>query len=245
MTQDKTHHKFTISLWGMHLANAMEQFARAREMDTKRETTLFNSTLVLRTAMSSILHSFCALEAFLDQFASELFRNELSGVYLAQHQRNDKLQALNKYWQQTRILEKFESLLNEFRPDIDHTQWKHSLTELNQLRNWIAHGKSYIETVELTTEIEEGLVTSTGEHVSSNIDWELKFPFTRYNKVDELDSQDALKTLSIVITAIQVFLDQTSTKGFFIGITGNKKFNVVFLKADSNVEEILRKIGCL
>ena len=82
-----------------------------------------------------------------------------------------------------------------------HARIASELRELNNYRNWIAHEFPYSTTVLLSPEPEGTFLEVDRE---DSVNWESKFPNTKFQPIDRMDSTDATTAVRIVLECIKL-----------------------------------------
>ena len=182
-------HTVTNSLTGTHLGLALEAFYHLKEPKTKS-----------KGAISVILHSYCGLESALNAIGYEMFNNSNSQQYIPKKDRDFLLNRFIESWKRNvQCLDKLEFITlhnNHTFPD----KLKNKLTELNNLRNWLAHGFSYSTTFLLEeTDKENNYKVIDYE---DNVNWKKNFPRCKFNPITRLNIDDAEKALRIILETL-------------------------------------------
>ncbi|RZK42163.1 MAG: hypothetical protein EOO61_05555 [Hymenobacter sp.] len=178
-------HTVTVSLASTHLGLAVETFHRLSGMDKRS-----------MNAISVILHSYFGLESAINSIGYEMFKNKESQYYIPENDRNFLLKKFIKSWNYNmQLIDKIEFIELHNNGKISN-KLKNELTELNKLRNWLAHGFSYSTTFLLEETDAENAYKIVDYEDSEN--WRKSFPNCKFNSLTNLNVKDAEKVLRIV-----------------------------------------------
>lgn len=201
------------SLYALHLGLALDEMREAEELvkDDSRGNNCFKAR---RLSISSILHAFCSLEALLNYLGYRRFFYPESGEYILPEKRDFLLNHFLKSWDRLRVTEKVSALLWSYSDNVIPPGMEGRLVELNNLRNWIAHGKTYhtISLIEQHPDIPHGYYI-VDEEVS--VEWSKKFPLSKFKEPHSLDYQDAQTALRLVIELFLYISKMTGHNWFF------------------------------
>lgn len=202
----------TISLESLHLGHAVDQMRKSKVVFKTVENG-WGKELVRRCAISSILHGFCALESAINYFGYEMFFYKDSKRYVPAKSRDYLLNKFLKKWDKTQVLDKLEFILSYSKASLPE-KLKNELRELNNLRNWIAHGFVYKTTLLLdpndNSDDNEQTQSYSVVDVEDDVDWKKKFPNTKFNPLAQLDFDDAQTALTIVLKVLKTFSETFS-----------------------------------
>ena len=179
-------HTLTLSLESMHLGHAIDLMRRSK-LIAESVHTGWDKSLVHRCALSGILHSFCALENFVNQFGYEMFFHPESARYVPPDRRDFLLKRFVKTWHRAAILDKLEFILHYGDQMEIPDKLGNRLRELKTMRNGIAHGFIYARAflLEPIGNSEEG--TFYVHDTEDSVDWRQKFPNTKFKPLDLID----------------------------------------------------------
>jgi hypothetical protein len=223
-----------------HLGNAVDLYRMATiKSDEDRD-------LRYHLAISSIIHSYCGLESLINRIGYDLFFNEDSGKYIAPAKRDFLLKRLLKSWDNVTIIDKLQfTLFYSGKVEISGAL-ENQLRELNIYRNWLVHGFSYKETYLMDwyhvsdTERNDGLL-ARGMPIDqeSSVDWDKKFPITKFNALDSIGITDAKTALSIVFSICEIVCNATDTSLTLL-ICFPKREYKTFKKGKYDIEELFK-----
>jgi hypothetical protein len=119
------------------------------------------------------------------------------------------------------------------------------LVELNNLRNWIAHGKTYhtISLIEQHPDIPDGYYIVDEEN---SVDWPKKFPKCKFKEPHLLDHNDARTALRLIIELFLHISKMTGHNWFFTtfypevcphGLNGSLPANIAGFFRPSQTEQ--------
>ena len=182
-------HTITHSLTDTHFGQALDCLLKCRD-------DLKHSMIENRNAISTIVHAFLGLESAINLVGDNLFFNNESHIYISLDNRDYALNRLIQNWATMPTLKKIDFLFSYSDGFSISPNLKSQITELNNLRNWIVHGFVYKETL---------LLEETGKDSYNlidrelHIDWEIKFPITKFNTLSDLNKNDAFLALKICL----------------------------------------------
>jgi len=192
-----------ITLFDNFLAQAIDELQRAGDMSAKK--TYKELKIESRYAISSIIHSFLALDSLINYLGFELFfsSHPEPDVFIDETERSYALKHVLKLWRNQRlsVLEKIDLILAEKKLQPLNSNTVLKIKELNNLRNWVVHGKPYSMTL-YAENVWEGLwLHSTLKDVEDDFGKD-KFPITKFNSPANLNKNDAKTALIIVLEVI-------------------------------------------
>ena len=115
---------------------------------------------------------------------------------------------------------------------------RQQLLELNNLRNWIAHGFPY-KTVWLIEPDKQDKTTGTVLDYEDSVDWAKKFPATKFSSLNELNKKDAEIATRIVLEVL-IKLATVHKQPFSILTTYNNKINYQTIFIGSSVDDLIK-----
>lgn len=181
---------FSTSLTSDHLGLAVEAFHRMDSSDNRS-----------KNAITSILHGFSGLESAINLIGFDTFFNTDSVKYIPEEKRDLPLKKLLKSWNASLpCIEKIDFIFSIHKEKLDDTL-RNKLIELNNLRNWIAHGFPY-KTTYLIEPHKDNPKSGTVLDYEYSIDWSKKFPMNKFSPLDKLNKSDAEKALTIIFTLL-------------------------------------------
>ena len=153
------------------------------------------------SALSSVLHAFCAFESSVNELGHLMFFLPSSAIYLSTEKRGYLLSKAVAGWNRLECIEKFILLVELLHGETIRPQTEARLRELNTLRNWIAHGFAFQSTLLLAP-----TATGTFDQVDreDSVNWRTKFPNQKFHPLNELDHLDAHKAIVTVIEGLLV-----------------------------------------
>jgi len=201
------------SLYALHLGLAFDEMREAEDLvkDVSYKDNWFKAR---RLSLSSILHAFCSLEALLNYLGYRRFFYPEADEYILPDKQDFLLKRFLKSWDTLRVIDKVNALLWSYSNNTLPPSMEGRLIELNNLRNWIAHGKTYhtISLIEQHPDIPHGYYI-VDEEVS--VEWSKKFQKCRFKEPHLLDHQDAQTTLRLIIELFLHISKMTSHNWFF------------------------------
>lgn len=185
------------SLYALHLGLSFDEMREAKDL-VKDAFSGDNWYKARRLSLSSILHAFCSLEALLNYLGYRRFFYSEADEYIPPEKRNFLLNRLVKSWDTLRVHEKVNALLWSYSTEVLPPNLEGRLLELNNLRNWIAHGKAYhtISLVEHNPDVTYGYYIIDEEN---SVEWAKKFPRCKFKEPHSLDHKDAQIALRLII----------------------------------------------
>jgi hypothetical protein len=220
-------HTITHSLSDTHFGQALDCLLRCRE-DLKHPIE------ENRNAISTIVHAFLGLESAINLVGDNLFSNEESHIFISVNDRDYALNRLIQSWSTMPTLKKLDFLFSYSEGVGLSSNLKSQIIELNNLRNWIVHGFVYKETL---------LLEETGEDSYNlidrelHIDWEKKFPTTKFNTLSDLNKNDAFLALKICLEIAKNISIKFQQPFSIIRTYGEIKYNIIH--QDSDIEKII------
>ena len=133
--------------------------------------------------------------------------------YIQPGKRDFLLNRLLKSWEKLRVNEKVNALIWSYSSEVSSPDIEGRLIELNNLRNWIAHGKTYhtISLIEQIPDIPHGYYI-IDEEIS--VEWSKKFPRCKFKEPHSLDPGDAQTALRLIIELFHI-LSKSTGQNFF------------------------------
>ena len=220
-------HTITVSLFDAHLGLALEALYRIRENDIDRRS---------KNAISIIIHSYCGLESAVNFIGYQLFFDPESTTFIKEQNRDLPLKRMVNNWHSNlSCLDEIEYILSVQKVNFP-AKLKNEIAELNNMRNWLAHGFSYKTTFLLEPKIDE---ENTYNVIDSedNIDWQKKFPNTKFSPITDLNGNDGEKALRIVLETL-VIISAATNQPFHV-VTYYKKPNYSMIYKDTNIDKII------
>ncbi|KAF2327604.1 hypothetical protein [Flavobacterium nitrogenifigens] len=219
---------FSTSLTGDHLSLAMEAYYDLQDSKDHRK----------KSAISTILHSFCGLESAVNLIGFEIFFNKESQRYIEESKRDFALKRMVKSWNASiACLDKIDLILSINSASLEG-RLRNELTELNTIRNWISHGFPY-KTTWLVEPDKEDNTKGTVVDFEYSVNWKQKFPNTKFNALDALDITDAEKTLKIVFE-ILIKISKATNDVFHV-VTYNDGGKYKLIHKGSTVDSIIKR----
>lgn len=189
--------KLTNNLSNSHLGYSIDLMRSSKESSQAKKPK-FSWVFTRRQATSSILHAYMGFESIVNRIGYDLYVLKDSPRYIPEDKRNLPLRRFVKAWDKSvSIIEKFEHIL-EIKSVTADQRTRNEIGELNNLRNMLVHGVCYVTTILVDPE------TSIVEDREDTINWKKKFPHTKFNAIDELDYQDAVKVIEIVFKCLRI-----------------------------------------
>lgn len=203
------------TLYSIHLGLAVDEMHEAAElMENPNES--HNSLHARRLTVSSILHAFCSLDALVNYLGYNRFFYTESEHHIPKEKREYLLNRQVQSWNWIKLIERINLLFLSYKDDVLDKNLEFRITELNKIRNWIAHGKTYhtISLVEPMPSIPPGQgYYIIDEEIS--VDWKNQFPHCNFKAPHHLDHEDAKIALRVVIEIYQSFSALTGRHFFF------------------------------
>lgn len=201
------------SLYALHLGMAFDEMREAKDLfyDTSNS---YNTFKARRISLSSILHAFCSLEALLNYLGYRRFFYSEAKEYIMPEKRDFLLNRFLKSWEKLRVNEKANALIWSYSSETIPPDIEGRLIELNNLRNWIAHGKTYhtISLIEQHPDDPYAYYIVDEEH---SVDWSKKFPRCKFKEPHALDQKDAQTALRLVIELFYILSKSTKQHFFY------------------------------
>jgi hypothetical protein len=211
-----------ISLGYTHLSQAIDLYLIA---DSHSDWRVSHGMTI-----SSIIHSYCAIESTVNTIAYGIFRREDHPHYIAPIHRSFLLKKCLSNWKTLQFIDKFCLLFDCAKQVQPSENVLADLRELNNLRNWIVHGFVYKKTL-LLEKTSEGEYEGVDEE--DEINWLGHFPKNHFNPLDQMDERDARKVLLIALRALA--LVQVTLERLFV-VTSNRTPSRFTLVTDTNFD---------
>jgi hypothetical protein len=112
---------------------------------------------------------------------------------------------------------------------------ENQLRELNTLRNWIVHGFSYKTTYLIEPET-EGVYNVVD--MEDSVDWQKKFPNTKFKPLDRLGVEDARLALTIVLEILRIMSDSMHQPISICTYVPKANYKILF-EDEFNIQEIV------
>lgn len=195
--------EFPVSLRYTHISQAIDLYliadGNAPILSCNKE--IYPPSWIVRAHMSvsSIIHSFCAVESAVNAIAYQIFRDDKHPHYISPIDRSFVLRKIISNWKAMQCIDKFCVLLECTKQTEPPQDLLADLRELNNLRNWIVHGFVYKSTILLEKNTDG---TYDEVDVENEIDWRKHFPRNTFQPLDRIDSSDARKALLIALRAL-------------------------------------------
>ena len=212
----------SVSLFDQHIAQAIDELQKALALP---ETGTHEDYLIeWRLSSSCIVHSVSALDSLVNGIGFDYFFNKDTDHFIPDKSRGFSLKRMIKAWDNLSLLERLMVVAEV--TDIDSLQPKieNEIRELNDLRNWIIHGKPFIlMTLREYYRDEENYFRADVHDWEESVDWKKKYPNTKFKSPSRLDRHDAKNALRISVKAILFILEQikwfrTSLTTFYGGV---------------------------
>jgi hypothetical protein len=192
---------YTVSLTNSHLCQAIDTYLSSEEHKNS-STTKYNWITSKNSALSSIIHSFCALESAINEVGHMMFHDSKSPIYFLDQGRNYTLRKAIQSWKNVDCIEKFHIII-DCAPKGKHVEkLVNRMREFNGLRNWLVHGFVFEASILLENKPEEGVYEQVDRE--DNVNWISKFPNTKFGSIDQLSSTDARTSLLITLDAMRI-----------------------------------------
>ena len=227
----------TISLETMHLGYSVDLMRKSKAL-SKEKNSGWSLMRMTRCATSSILHGFCALESSVNFIGYEMFFYKKSNRFIPVDKRDYLLNKFLKTWDKSNALEKLEFILSHSNTPLP-AKLHNELRELNNLRNWIAHGFVYQTTFLLDPNNDEHEQSYIVVDKEDDVDWKKKFPNTKFNALAELNYDDAQIALTIVLQVLKIFSETFSRPYTLITCEGTANFKILW-KDSFDIQEIVK-----
>lgn len=231
MFPDNKAYTLSDTIIDLHLGHAVEQMHKANLL-AKKAKTGFETNLVTRSSLSSILHSFCALESAINMAGQQIFNNPISNIYFPESKRNFTLNKFIKSWDNKSVLDKMMVILECAEREPLPKKLETQLREFNLIRNWIAHGFAYVTT--LTVEETENPNILNITKTEGDIDWKSKFSNTKFNELKKLRAEDSQTALKITIEVLRIISGITDKVFHFSTYENKQKVYILFRERFNN-----------
>lgn len=167
-----------------------------------------------RCAMSAIIHAFSSLEAALNFMAYRMFTIKDAREFIPIDERGFFVQSMIRRWRDLKIMEKCNVVLSVSHASILPNEVHSRLSELNTLRNWLVHGKSYHSIIRVSPSDDAHILYEVVDEQPGQ-DWREKFPLCRFNEPLAVNRSDAQTALRVIIETLAVLSRGTGFKWFY------------------------------
>lgn len=203
----------TVSMSLVHLSQAIDMYLQARDEASSRNKP-YRWIQSRYNSISSIIHSYSAMESIVSETGHQVFFEEDSYLYVSVEKRSFALRKVLSNWKYASCLDKLNIIIEQASNALLPPKLSAELNEFNNLRNWLVHGFVYKSTLLLEKENgEEDTFTLVDREDS--VDWSSKFPNTKFSALDELNENDAKKALVISLSVIK-FIYQYRKEPFLL-----------------------------
>jgi len=190
----------TVSLTQVHMSQAIDTYLRARD-EASSKSKPYGWIQSTYNSISSIMHSYSAMESVISGTGHQVFFEDHSDLYVSGEKRNFALTKVINNWKYASCLDKLNIIIEQISQNTLPSKLTAELSEFNNLRNWLFHGFVYKSTLLLEKHNEEeGTFTLVDREDS--VDWERRFPNTKFSALDNLSHGDAKKALLISLSVI-------------------------------------------
>lgn len=199
--------KISVSLFDQHLAQAVDELKESFSLTESR--THEDYLVEWRLSSSCIVHSISALDSLINGIGFDYCFNKDTDQFIPNESRSFSLKRMIKAWDSLSILERLMAIVEV--TDIDSLPLKieNELRELNDLRNWIIHGKPFVLTTLREYYRDEENYFRADEHDwEESIDWKKKYTNTKFKSPSRLNRHDAKNAVDIVVKAILFILEK-------------------------------------
>jgi hypothetical protein len=228
------------TLYSIHLGLAVDEMNEADEL-MKNPNESHNSLRARRLTISSILHAFCAIDSLVNYLGYNRFFYPDSEDYVPPDDREYLLNRQIQSWIKIKLTDRINLLFLSYRNDILDDNLEARISELNKLRNWIAHGKTY-HTVSLIEPM-ESLPPGQGYYIIDEeiiIKEKIKFSHCKFKALHLLDHEDAKIALRIVGETFQILSMLSEHHLFFETYYPTVGINGMNGDLSANIDDILR-----
>ncbi|MBM3179538.1 MAG: hypothetical protein FJZ86_04205 [Chloroflexi bacterium] len=236
----KQKHSFTINFFEQHLAQALDDLWRVGGIE--EDYSHDNFLIRWRLSISCILHSFYALDSLVNFLAYEYFENSKSNWYIEIEDREFFTEKHLKDWQKLSFEKRINIVWKEQGFASIPQEINNKITELKNLRNWVAHGNPYTiivehEFIRVDDETVRGITHATYPDPNQK-----GFQSEEYKSPAYLTKDDAQKAVRHALECIVFILNQA--KGFHVILKtfygGKKEY---WFDGNKPVDEVLRDLS--
>lgn len=189
---------YTSSMAGTHLGHALDLHHHAIDLKKARSRP-YDGVLSHRSAMSSALHAFVALEGYISLLGHHLFSQPSSHLYIPPTERTFLLsQFVGKWDRNPSVTEKY-AFLADLKAIVPSASMVQRLREVALLRNMLAHGTAF-EIWVLLEPMGDGSFLAIDR--DDFVKWREKFPNLKFHSLDSLDFRDSRLVLNVILEAL-------------------------------------------
>jgi hypothetical protein len=198
--------KATNTLFEQYLGQAIDEYKIAKSQTRDRA---HNKQIELRHSNSCIIYCTSALDSLVNYLRFEMFLNDESDDFILGQERSFALQKILDLWEyRLTVLDKLDLILEQSKSKPLEKNLRQKLKELNNLRNWIVHGKPYFVTYREETTWEGLRFISNIYDVREQFGEDEKFNKTKFNSPTSLNIKDAKTALFMVLETILHVISQ-------------------------------------
>lgn len=216
---------YTVSLMRTHLCQAIDLHLVASRPSSESDWRVRN-----HAAFSAVLHAFCAFETSVNEAGYHLFFRSESPSYVPPSQRSHLLKKAVAGWKNLGCLDRYALILDVALSEIVPARHESALRELNSLRNLVAHGFVF-ETTVLVEPNDSGTFTQIDRDDTAN--WAARFPYLKFNRLDELDHTDSRKAIVAAIEGLLQTHRVLRVPLIFNSLEGGHASSITLLPADA------------
>jgi hypothetical protein len=221
--------EFTVSLVSDHLSLAMDLLSESH----KYARASWHWMQSHRQAMSSIMHSFFALESAINVVGHRLFFDPTSPDYIPPEKWDIPLRLMiDRWWTGLSWHTKFKYILSINSCSLDST-FEQELLECARMRNLIAHGNPYKQTILFEIDFLGPTVADREVHFDFK-----QFSHTKMKSPAFVDHEDAYTVNKIILEALKILATQTGKR--FVVNTMNKNQFLALIGDDFDVNGFLK-----
>ena len=221
--------QFTLSLVSDHLSLATHLLSESH----KFAGAPWHWMQSHRQAVSSILHSFLALESAINLIGHKLFFDPSSPDYIPPAKRDIPLKLMvDRWWTALSWHIKLKYILSINNCPLD-PKLEQELLECARMRNLIAHGNPYKQTILFEMHFLGPTVADREIHFDSD-----KFSHTKMKSPTFVDHEDAYTVNKVILDALKVLATQTGEQ--FVVYTMHKSHALASIGDDFDVDEFLQ-----
>jgi len=228
------------TLYSIHMGLAIDEMHESAEL-MKNPNESHNSLRARRLTISSILHAFCSLDALVNYLGYNRFFYPDSGDHIPAEKREYLLNRQIHSWKNLKLIDRINLLFLSYKGDILERNLESRIAELNNIRNWIAHGKTY-HTISLTEPM-PSLPPGQGYYIIDeeiSINWEKQFPHCKFKAPHRLDHEDAKIALRVVVEIYLILSMLTGQHFFFETYYPTIRICGLYGDLSANIDAILR-----
>lgn len=197
----------SVILFEQHFAQAIDEL---REVLSLPEVETHNDYLMeWRLSSSCVVHCLSSIDSLVNGIGFDYFFNKDTEQFIPLENRSFSLMRTLRSWDNLSLLERLMVIIEVAGLKPLPPKLENEIREMNDLRNWIIHGKPFtLTTLREFYHDEENFFRMEVHDWEESINWNKKYPNTKFNSPSQLDRQDAKNSFRIAVMTNLFILKQ-------------------------------------